>query len=108
MQQRYYDPTIGRFLSTDPVGPINLDVATINRYSYAKNYPHRYVDPDGRIAFVPALIWGYGAFKLAFTVSDVVDTAQTFADPASTTVDKAISAGALVAGRFHLYLPVVF
>lgn len=49
MQQRYYDPTIGRFLSIDPVGPISGDPRTINRYSYAGNSPYKYIDPDGRV-----------------------------------------------------------
>lgn len=46
MQQRYYDPTIGRLLSTDPVGA-NIN---FNRYSYANNNPYRFTDPDGRMA----------------------------------------------------------
>jgi hypothetical protein len=48
MQQRYYDPIIGRFLSTDPV-PAD-DGSLFNRYSYAVNNPLRFVDPDGREA----------------------------------------------------------
>ena len=50
MQQRYYDPEVGQFLSVDPVG---VDVATganFNRYWYANNNPHNLVDPDGRAA----------------------------------------------------------
>jgi len=47
MQQRYYDPTIGRFLSIDPLGASSNDVRTINRYSYAVNNPYRYTDPNG-------------------------------------------------------------
>lgn len=48
MQQRYYDPTIGRFMSVDSVGPIQGDPRTINRYAYAYNNPYAFVDPDGR------------------------------------------------------------
>lgn len=48
MQQRYYDPTIGRFLSTDPVTAQGGDIRYFNRYAYAANNPFRYVDPDGR------------------------------------------------------------
>lgn len=59
MQQRYFDPTTGRFLSMDPVGPKVGDPRTINRYSYAANNPYKYVDPTGEIFFlapaVPAL-----------------------------------------------------
>lgn len=51
MQQRYYDPTIGRFLSIDPVAPSAHDTRTINRYTYAANNPYKYTDPDGRLFF---------------------------------------------------------
>jgi RHS repeat-associated protein len=47
MQQRYYDPVIGRFLSTDP-DPVNGLGTNFNRYAYVGNNPYRYVDPDGR------------------------------------------------------------
>lgn len=48
MQQRYYDPLAGRFLSVDPVTTDTKTSGHFNRYSYAENNPHRYVDPDGR------------------------------------------------------------
>ena len=49
MQQRYYDPTIGRFLSVDPVGIRTEQVPSLNRYGYAYNNPLRYTDPTGEI-----------------------------------------------------------
>jgi len=48
MQQRYYDPTVGRFLSVDPVAALSSPVGMFNRYKYAANNPYRFVDPDGR------------------------------------------------------------
>ena len=42
MQQRYYDPQIGRFLSVDPAA------STFKSYAYANNNPYRFTDPDGR------------------------------------------------------------
>jgi RHS repeat-associated protein len=48
MQQRYYDPQIGRFLSVDPVTAMDDPVAYFNRYKYANNNPYRFTDPDGR------------------------------------------------------------
>jgi len=48
MQQRYYDPSVGRFLSVDPVAPDTTNGALFNRYMYAANNPHRFTDPDGR------------------------------------------------------------
>lgn len=48
MQQRYYDPVIGRFLSADPVktDPDSGDI--FDRYSYAAGSPYVFIDPDGR------------------------------------------------------------
>ncbi|WP_396617476.1 RHS repeat-associated core domain-containing protein [Lysobacter soli] len=47
MQQRYYDPAIGRFLSIDPVGA-NADTGdNFNRYWYGNNSPYVYTDPEG-------------------------------------------------------------
>ncbi len=48
MQQRYYDPTIGRSLSVDPVTAYENPVGMFNRYWYANNNPYRFTDPDGR------------------------------------------------------------
>lgn len=48
MQQRYYDPQIGRFLSVDPITAYEGDLRQFNRYAYAFNNPYRFVDPDGR------------------------------------------------------------
>ena len=48
MQQRYYDPVAGRFLSEDPVLTDSNTGASFNRYVYASNNPYKYIDPDGR------------------------------------------------------------
>lgn len=48
MQQRYYDPMIGRFLSVDPVTAYEKPLTNFNRYVYALNNPYKFTDPDGR------------------------------------------------------------
>jgi RHS repeat-associated protein len=48
MQQRYYDPVAGRFLSIDPVTTDANTGSSFNRYAYANNSPYKYVDPNGR------------------------------------------------------------
>jgi len=50
MQQRYYDPIAGRFLSVDPVVTDASSGKSFGRYYYAKNNPYSYVDTDGRWA----------------------------------------------------------
>jgi RHS repeat-associated protein len=49
MQQRYYDPSIGRFLSVDPVTADGNSGGNFNRYWYGNNNPYRFTDPDGRL-----------------------------------------------------------
>ncbi|MGE8226454.1 MAG: RHS repeat domain-containing protein [Stenotrophomonas sp.] len=48
MQQRYYDPQIGRFLSVDAVKAHSNPLGAFNRYWYANNNPYKFTDPDGR------------------------------------------------------------
>jgi RHS repeat-associated protein len=48
MQQRYYDPIAGRFLSVDPVVTDTDSGRSFGRYHYAANNPYKFRDPDGR------------------------------------------------------------
>jgi RHS repeat-associated protein len=52
--RRYYDPTLGRFVTTDPLGITD----GINMYGYAGGNPMMFVDPTGLLA--------KGAVGLAF------------------------------------------
>jgi len=62
MQARYYDPLMGRFLSIDPVGFSESNPQSFNRYAYANNNPHRYVDPDGNVIFLVPFIYSAATF----------------------------------------------
>ena len=47
LRARYYDPTLGRFISADPYwGRLN-EPASQNRYAYVHNNPLMYTDPSG-------------------------------------------------------------
>lgn len=50
MQQRYYDPQIGVFLSIDPVSALSDPAFQFHRYRYSNNSPFVFIDPDGRRA----------------------------------------------------------
>jgi RHS repeat-associated protein len=57
MQQRYYDPALGRFLSVDPVSVDGVSGDNFNRYRYASNNPYTYRDPDGQLVFlIPVVV----------------------------------------------------
>jgi RHS repeat-associated protein len=62
MQQRYYDPQVGRFLSVDPV-TADSSGGNFNRYWYANNNPYKFTDPDGRLPIlIPVIITGISLF----------------------------------------------
>jgi RHS repeat-associated protein len=44
---RYYDATIGRFISPDPTISHPANSQAFNRYSYCINNPLKYIDPSG-------------------------------------------------------------
>ncbi len=56
LQSRYYDPKIGRFISSDGmVGSIG-DVHSHNMYAYCANNPVMYVDPSGKVLILTILV----------------------------------------------------
>ena len=49
MQQRYYEPILTRFLSTDPVATDANTGGNFGRYTYVGNDPLDKTDPTGRV-----------------------------------------------------------
>lgn len=88
MGGRYYNPTIGRFLSIDPKEADPSDLHSLNRYAYANNNPYRYVDPDGRTP-VDLAFFAIDALKLGAAL-------YTGVDVGGATVDLAISAAGVL------------
>jgi len=52
--ERYYDPTVGRFMQRDPIGIR----AGVNVYAYVRNKPTARIDPSGLTTAVPEWDWG--------------------------------------------------
>jgi RHS repeat-associated protein len=50
---RYYDATIGRFISADTIIPNPANPQSFNRYSYCLNNPLKYIDPSGLNVILP-------------------------------------------------------
>ncbi|MDR2172882.1 MAG: hypothetical protein LBE32_01555 [Burkholderiales bacterium] len=61
---RYYDPSIGRFISRDPLEGILDNPISWNAYLYANANPFYYIDPTGESATVTGVgigtAWGFG------------------------------------------------
>jgi RHS repeat-associated protein len=88
--QRYYDPAIGRFLSVDPVGPLQNPINHFGRYHYANNNPYRNTDPDGRAA----MDWGE---RYRATQQLAVDLGGTPQD-GNNAIASGLGTGAAIAG----------
>jgi len=91
---RYYDATIGRFISADPViqNPANLQM--LNRYSYCTDNPLNYTDPSGHDQVIVTnddgtytIMDGDGRFLANATDIDDLAQKMNYVEPLSRQVD---------------------
>ncbi len=54
---RYYDPSLGRFITADTIIKYPFNPQNLNRYSYAHNNPVNLIDPTGNFAWLVALVF---------------------------------------------------
>ena len=81
---REYNPIIGRWTSRDPISFAGGDA---NLYGYVLGNPVMFVDPEGEIAWLPALAFGYIAFRGVLAgVSEYSKPNSTFSSVIETTV----------------------
>ncbi|MFA4837255.1 MAG: RHS repeat-associated core domain-containing protein [Dehalococcoidia bacterium] len=64
---RYYDATIGRFISPDSIVPNTANPQSLNRYSYCLNNPLRYTDPSGH-DWMDIAVAGWLSMQIATTM----------------------------------------
>lgn len=96
-QQRYYDPSIGRFLSVDPITADTATAWNFNRYNYAANNPYKFKDPDGRVI---ETVW-----DVANVIMDVASLGKNLAT--GNYVGAAVDAGGLVVDAAATLVPGV-
>ena len=88
MRARYYKPSVGRFLTEDPVWSTNL-------YPYADNNPISKIDPNGKTPVHIAL--GVGLLLVEFGVIDVGIALYVNSSDKYTQNEKNIATGGAVA-----------
>jgi RHS repeat-associated protein len=98
MHARFYLPGLGRFMSEDPSwdSAALADPQTWNRYSYAKNNPVRFTDPDGKIAVADDIV--IGLVIGTAILSEAYLQAPSAADP---NIRNGDAIAASIAGGIH-------
>ncbi|MGB4923379.1 MAG: RHS repeat-associated core domain-containing protein, partial [Candidatus Nitrotoga sp.] len=96
---RWYSPTMGRFLETDPIGYGD----GVNWYAYVGNNPVNLVDPDGKLAF----FWHAG-----ITYAAARDSGRGFVDSLALAwntmmVDKGTQSTAAIDANIHAMLGTI-
>jgi len=79
MRARYYDPSVGRFISEDPLG----FVGGTNLSAYATGNPITLVDPSGEFPLLVILPVVGGTISGAFSAADVFAAGGGFGDVAT-------------------------
>jgi RHS repeat-associated protein len=90
MQARYFDPSLGRFLSEDPIGPSSGNYFNFNRFSYADNNPIANDDPNGQC-----------------TGSNVTDKYGNCADSGNTVTSSGPGTGGVVQTAIGAAKPLI-
>ena len=96
---RFYDPELARFIQPDSTLPNPYDPQQLNRYSYTKNNPYRYIDPSGNY-IESAIDIASLAYDFAQYQQDpsLLNTVALVADVATLLLPGAAAGGFLVKG----------
>jgi RHS repeat-associated protein len=89
---RYYDPTLGRFISPDSIVPEPGNPQSFNRFAYVYNNPLKYTDPSGHCpvcVVVGAL--ALKAIDYGWTAWDIHQSAQVLGDPNASNLDRRLA-----------------
>ncbi len=90
---RVYDPNLGRFLQTDPIGYGD----DLNLYCYVGGDSINGVDPNGQLLFlIPIVVIAYRAYSAYDTITSTVENVKVLADGKASTMDKALATVDLV------------
>ncbi len=99
LRARYYQPGIGRFLTTDPVEGFPNSPISLHRYVYAECNPVNMLDPSGEISLNEVLITGAIVSTLsAITTSQVEYLQDIYAEFVKDILPEAYVVGFNIAG----------
>ena len=74
LKSRYYDPTVGRFISQDDVDYADYEsINGLNLYAYCNNNPVNYTDPTGKFAISAFIVGCFIGMAVGFGAATYVD-----------------------------------
>jgi RHS repeat-associated protein len=102
---RHYDPYLNQFTQPDTIVPDQYNSQDWNRYSYARNNPLRYTDPDGHFPIIP-IIALVGIFFIFNGTSDSYQPNLSTAELESRQTSVEIGTG-ITLSALSLQAPIV-
>lgn len=99
---RYYDPTVGKFVSRDPVVGFISFPQSLNRYQYVYNNPVGFIDPSGEWVGAAFAITGvgivlYGLYEFAdFLINGTNEIEQKLSECSVTNMESCTTQEELV------------
>ncbi|MBK7977427.1 MAG: hypothetical protein IPK07_30580 [Deltaproteobacteria bacterium] len=92
LRARWMDNSTGRLTARDPFEGLEIDLASLHRYGYAKDDPVNKIDPGGEFAFLIVALAAVSIVAIAGT-SAGAGTGTTSAQLGSGDVDRWVRKG---------------
>ena|GEM_PF-2150412 len=97
LRARYYDPSIGRFISKDSYEGMITNPLSLNLYTYCFNIPTKYVDRSGNNPIIAGAVIGISkGIDYGWTAYDLYDAKCTIDNPNASFNEKFLAGTTII------------
>ncbi|MFS0567744.1 RHS repeat-associated core domain-containing protein, partial [Brevibacillus invocatus] len=93
LRARYYDPSVGRFISEDTYKGQVDNPLSMNRYTYVENNPLKFIDPTGHWSTDVSANWTINEMKWQYDMAKTDSDRRNWANKAESLRDRLRTAG---------------